>query len=146
MSLVNLAGERIFLQPKPETIRPVRSAKIRARNFRWLQAHRKLDLTACEVARMVGHPRSTVREGIRWAEAEEARLEEQAIAAERAPVLDEASQLDVDDVCFLISEYPPGTEVGDNPDVRSFLERMVDRIEALGYDIRPLTVALAGAA
>lgn len=146
MSLVNLAGERIYLQPKPEAVRPVRSAKIRARNFRWLQVHRKLGLSVREVAQMVGQPRTTVSVGIRWAEAEEALLEARAIAAERPTVLDEASGLDVDDVLFLLDEYPAGTEIGDNPDVREFLGRMAGRIEALGYDVGPLTVALAGAA
>lgn len=146
MSLVNSAGERIYLAPKPMPFQPVRSAKIRARNRRWLQVQRKLGLTLREVAELVGRPRATVANGLRWAEVEEERLEATEIAAERPPVLHEASGLDIDDLCYLVGEYRPGTEAGDMACVRDFFARMVDRTEAMGYDVRPLRIAMAGAA
>ena len=146
MSIVNRAGERIYLNPQADQIRPVRSGEVKARNFLWLRMQRKLDLTVRELAKVVGRPTATVHQGLIWALAEEERQEQADIAAEQPPILDETSGLDLDDLCFLVGEYPPGTTVGDNPDVRRFFDRMVRRIEAMGYDIQPLAVVLNRAA
>ncbi len=147
MSIVNESEERIFPEPKPRLSRPVKSGRIRARNWRWLEMRRSLNLSVRALAELVKEPASTVAAGILWAQEEEEIAEELAVLAEQSPIVEPISGLTAVDVVYLCDTYPLGTELGDNPLVQRLLRDLYARVLNLYPELaKPTDFRLAKAA
>lgn len=129
MSIVDEAGERVILERGGErmTLTPIKSAKVRERNRRWLAIKRQFNMSVRELAGFLNRHHATVARGVRWAAEEEmARSFEDAAA--RDPEIDPVTGLTVEDVLYLARSHPPGSDLGSHPEFRAIVDPLLDKI------------------
>ena len=127
-SICNQIGVEVLpARPELEAPRRVRSRAARQRYRLWLKRTRDEDLTATDLAKLLGRPARTVTSGVRWALLDsEWRRSRPSVWPHTSRVT--SGSLTQDDIIMLVETYGPDTAMGSEPYFRDYLTPLVKRI------------------
>ena len=113
----------------PATPWPVKSRVVRQRYRDWRRRTLEEDLTATDLAKILGRPARTVVAGVRRAMLDEEYRQSRAeLWLHSDPKIDARHALSPDDVVHLVTTHGPETELGSQRFFREFLTPLVVKI------------------